>query len=96
MTAGSKEDNTPAFSAGLIALLSYPKISPLRELITELSRSHPYIPQLLLLCQIIPVRCFSCSKVIGDKWNVYLEHLAKDMTEGDALDALQLKRHCHR
>ena len=23
--------------------------------------------------QIIPVRCFSCGKVIGDKWNAYLE-----------------------
>ncbi|KAJ3798532.1 8 kDa subunit-domain-containing protein, partial [Lentinula aff. detonsa] len=45
---------------------------------------------------IIPVRCFSCGKVIGDKWNAYLEYLAKDMSEGDALDALQLKRYCCR
>jgi len=28
------------------------------------------------------VRCFSCGKVIGDKWNAYLELLAKDMSEG--------------
>ncbi|KAJ3807495.1 8 kDa subunit-domain-containing protein, partial [Lentinula lateritia] len=46
--------------------------------------------------QIIPVRCFSCGKVIGDKWHAYLEYLAKDMSEGDALDALQLKRYCCR
>ncbi|TFY57838.1 hypothetical protein EVG20_g8386 [Dentipellis fragilis] len=46
--------------------------------------------------QIIPVRCFSCGKVIGDKWNAYLELLAKDMSEGDALDELQLKRYCCR
>ncbi|KAL4258416.1 RPB10 RNA polymerase subunit family protein [Pleurotus pulmonarius] len=43
---------------------------------------------------IIPVRCFSCGKVVGDKWNQYLEYLAKDMSEGDALDELQLKRNC--
>ncbi|KAF4563807.1 DNA-directed RNA polymerase II subunit L [Pleurotus pulmonarius] len=45
---------------------------------------------------IIPVRCFSCGKVVGDKWNQYLEYLAKDMSEGDALDELQLKRYCCR
>jgi DNA-directed RNA polymerase subunit N (RpoN/RPB10) len=31
--------------------------------------------------------------VIGDKWNAYLELLAKDMSEGDALDELHLKRY---
>ncbi|EDR07981.1 uncharacterized protein LACBIDRAFT_190666 [Laccaria bicolor S238N-H82] len=45
---------------------------------------------------IIPVRCFSCGKVIGDKWSAYLELLAKDVSEGDALDELQLKRYCCR
>ena len=35
-----------------------------------------------MVSQIIPVRCFSCGKVIGDKWNAYLELLAKDMSEG--------------
>ncbi|KAF5368653.1 hypothetical protein D9757_010194 [Collybiopsis confluens] len=52
--------------------------------------------KLLTTGRIIPVRCFSCGKVIGDKWNAYLEHLAKDMSEGDALDELQLKRYCCR
>ncbi|CDO69102.1 hypothetical protein BN946_scf185042.g4 [Trametes cinnabarina] len=45
---------------------------------------------------IIPVRCFSCGKVVGDKWNAYLELLANDVAEGDALDQLQLKRYCCR
>ncbi|TFY77123.1 hypothetical protein EWM64_g6888 [Hericium alpestre] len=45
---------------------------------------------------IIPVRCFSCGKVVGDKWNAYLELLSRDMSEGDALDELQLKRYCCR
>ncbi|KIM81210.1 hypothetical protein PILCRDRAFT_72190, partial [Piloderma croceum F 1598] len=44
--------------------------------------------------QIIPVRCFSCGKVIGDKWNAYLALLSEDTSEGDALDALELKRYC--
>lgn len=35
--------------------------------------------------QIIPVRCFSCGKVIGDKWNAYLDLLSKDMSEGYVL-----------
>ncbi|KAI3608211.1 dna-directed rna polymerase ii subunit l [Moniliophthora roreri] len=42
------------------------------------------------------LRCFTCGKVIGDKWNTYLDLLAKDITEGDALDELQLKRYCCR
>ncbi|TCD67329.1 DNA-directed RNA polymerase II subunit L [Steccherinum ochraceum] len=45
---------------------------------------------------IIPVRCFSCGKVVGDKWNAYLELLASQVQEGDALDQLQLKRYCCR
>ncbi|KLO19406.1 DNA-directed RNA polymerases n subunit superfamily [Schizopora paradoxa] len=45
---------------------------------------------------IIPVRCFSCGKVVGDKWNPYLQHLANGTPEGEALDALQLKRYCCR
>ncbi|KAK7685379.1 DNA-directed RNA polymerase II subunit L [Cerrena zonata] len=45
---------------------------------------------------IIPVRCFSCGKVVGDKWNTYLGLLAQDVGEGEALDRLQLKRYCCR
>lgn len=45
---------------------------------------------------IIPVRCFSCGKVVGDKWETYLTYLQDDMSEGDALDKLELKRYCCR
>ncbi|KAJ3544672.1 hypothetical protein NM688_g5713 [Phlebia brevispora] len=45
---------------------------------------------------IIPVRCFSCGKVVGDKWNAYLDLLGRDYSEGDALNELQLKRYCCR
>ncbi|KAI9222656.1 DNA-directed RNA polymerase, subunit N/Rpb10 [Blastocladiella britannica] len=45
---------------------------------------------------IIPVRCFSCGKVVGDKWEKYLDLLQADYTEGAAMDALGLKRYCCR
>ncbi|KAK9480301.1 DNA-directed RNA polymerase [Lipomyces japonicus] len=45
---------------------------------------------------IIPVRCFSCGKVVGDKWETYLELLQHDNSEGEALDKLGLKRYCCR
>jgi DNA-directed RNA polymerase I, II, and III subunit RPABC5 len=45
---------------------------------------------------IIPVRCFTCGKVVGNKWDQYLSLLQSDYTEGAALDALGLKRYCCR
>ncbi|CCO31223.1 DNA-directed RNA polymerases I, II, and III subunit RPABC5 Short=RNA polymerases I, II, and III subunit ABC5 [Rhizoctonia solani AG-1 IB] len=45
---------------------------------------------------IIPVRCFTCGKVIGDKWEDYVRLLRDDVTEGDAMDQLGLKRYCCR
>ena len=46
---------------------------------------------------IIPVRCFTCGKVIGNKYDKYLDMLNKeDYSEGDALDGLGLKRYCCR
>ncbi|GMI32922.1 hypothetical protein TeGR_g10203 [Tetraparma gracilis] len=45
---------------------------------------------------IIPVRCFTCGKVTGNKWETYLQLLEADVTEGDALDRLELKRYCCR
>lgn len=45
---------------------------------------------------IVPVRCFSCGKVVGDKWENYLQLLEEGTTEGDALDNLKLKRYCCR
>ena len=45
---------------------------------------------------IIPVRCFTCGKVVGNKWDSYLELLKADYSEGDSLDELGLKRYCCR
>ena len=46
---------------------------------------------------IIPVRCFTCGKVTGNKWERYQQLLDKDgKTPGEALDILGLKRYCCR
>ncbi|KAL9264217.1 DNA-directed RNA polymerases II, IV and V subunit 10-like protein, partial [Drosera capensis] len=45
---------------------------------------------------IIPVRCFTCGKVIGDKWLEYLDLLDSNYSEAEALDSLQLVRYCCR
>jgi len=49
-----------------------------------------------LFAMIVPVRCFTCGKVIGNKWDTYLDLLQAEYTEGQALDALGLKRYCCR
>lgn len=45
---------------------------------------------------IIPVRCFSCGKVIGDKWKPYVERVSKGESPKDVLDDLGLERYCCR
>ncbi|KAJ2905877.1 putative dna-directed rna polymerases i ii iii subunit 10 protein [Zalerion maritima] len=44
---------------------------------------------------IIPVRCFSCGKVVGDLWERYLQ-LIESTNDGDAMDQLGLRRYCCR
>uniref|UniRef100_A0A915I809 DNA-directed RNA polymerases I, II, and III subunit RPABC5 n=1 Tax=Romanomermis culicivorax TaxID=13658 RepID=A0A915I809_ROMCU len=36
---------------------------------------------------IIPVRCFTCGKVIGNKWEAYLGLLQAEYSEGIELSA---------
>ncbi|MFW6285801.1 MAG: DNA-directed RNA polymerase subunit N [Nanoarchaeota archaeon] len=45
---------------------------------------------------IIPVRCFSCGKVIGSKWEKYQKLLQEGKKPKEALDELQLERFCCR
>ena len=61
---------------------------------------------------IIPIRCFTCGKVLADKWNYYCKEVEKKQdqdsvlnvnsktmqktTEGKVLDTLGLKRYCCR
>jgi|TARA_B110000259_G_C14034207_1_gene408373 DNA-directed RNA polymerase subunit N (RpoN/RPB10) len=45
---------------------------------------------------IIPVRCYSCGKIVGNKWQKYCELLEKGLTKKDALNELKLKKYCCR
>jgi len=46
---------------------------------------------------IIPVRCFSCGKVIGSLYAEYQRMVLQDKKDPkDAMDSLGLKRYCCR
>lgn len=46
---------------------------------------------------IIPVRCFTCGKVIGNKWDEYNRRVNKEgQTSGDVLDDMGILRICCR
>ncbi|GBE59221.1 DNA-directed RNA polymerases and III subunit RPABC5 [Babesia ovata] len=45
---------------------------------------------------IVPIRCFTCGKVIGHLWERWLDMLKMNVSEGDALDRLDLTRYCCR
>jgi DNA-directed RNA polymerases I, II, and III subunit RPABC5 len=45
---------------------------------------------------IIPVRCFTCGKVIGNKYESYMQFLIDKEQPETAMDKLGLKRYCCR
>ena len=45
---------------------------------------------------IIPIRCWSCGKPIGQLWESYLEKLEKGEDRKKVLDELGLERYCCR
>jgi len=45
---------------------------------------------------IIPVRCFSCGKLIGDKWEEFANRVKAGEDAGAVLDSLGLTRYCCR
>jgi len=45
---------------------------------------------------MIPIRCFTCNKIIGGKWEEYKSHLETGMTEEIALNTVGLVRYCCR
>ena len=45
---------------------------------------------------IVPVRCFSCGKVLGDLYEKYQEQLKNDQSPDKVLDELGLKKYCCR
>ena len=45
---------------------------------------------------IIPIRCYTCGKVTGNKWRPYQDMMIEGISSKDALDKLGLKRLCCR
>ena len=45
---------------------------------------------------IVPVRCFTCGKVIGHLWEEYKKRVSAGEEPGKVLDSLGLKRYCCR
>ncbi|OLD01084.1 DNA-directed RNA polymerase subunit N [archaeon 13_1_20CM_2_54_9] len=45
---------------------------------------------------IIPVRCFTCGKLIGDKWETFSQRVRAGDRAQKVLDELGLRRYCCR
>jgi DNA-directed RNA polymerase subunit N len=45
---------------------------------------------------IIPVRCFSCGKVIGDKWEDFNKRIESGEIPSEILDDIGVDRYCCR
>ena len=45
---------------------------------------------------IIPVRCFTCGKLIGDKWETFNQRVRAGDRPTKVLDELGLRRYCCR
>uniref|UniRef100_A0A6C0JT48 DNA-directed RNA polymerase n=1 Tax=viral metagenome TaxID=1070528 RepID=A0A6C0JT48_9ZZZZ len=43
---------------------------------------------------MIPIRCFTCNKIIGNKWETYKTHLESGMSTSDAFAEIGLRRYC--
>lgn len=49
-----------------------------------------------MIVVLFPVRCFTCGKVIGDKWEEYRKMVQAGESPSSALDKLGIKRYCCR
>jgi DNA-directed RNA polymerase subunit N len=45
---------------------------------------------------IIPVRCFTCGRLIGDKWEEFARRVKAGEEASEVLDDLGIKRYCCR
>ncbi len=45
---------------------------------------------------IIPVRCFSCGFLVGDKWEDFARRVKEGEDAGKVMDNLGVKRYCCR
>jgi len=48
------------------------------------------------LAMIVPVRCFSCGKVIGDRWQEFMQRVKNGEAAGEVLESLGINRYCCR
>ena len=45
---------------------------------------------------IIPIRCFSCGKLVGDKWEAFSKRVAAGEPPKEILDDVGVERYCCR
>ncbi len=45
---------------------------------------------------MIPIRCFTCGRLIGDKWAEYERRIKNNESAGEVLDDLGMERYCCR
>ena len=45
---------------------------------------------------IIPVRCFTCGSLVGDKWEEFARRIKAGENAGMVLDSLGISRYCCR
>jgi len=45
---------------------------------------------------VVPVRCFTCGAVIGDKWDEFTKRVKEGQDPGMVLNELGVKRYCCR
>jgi DNA-directed RNA polymerase subunit N len=45
---------------------------------------------------IIPIRCFTCGKVLGSSYEIYLKRVKMGETPKEILDSMGLSRYCCR
>lgn len=45
---------------------------------------------------IIPVRCFTCGKLVSDKWEDFARRVKNGEEPGKVLDSLDVTRYCCR
>jgi len=45
---------------------------------------------------MVPVRCFTCGKVVGEHWEEYKARVAEGEDSAEVLDELGLERACCR
>ena len=43
---------------------------------------------------IIPVRCFTCGKVVGNKWEIYQKKKKEGIPEKEIFNQLGLNKYC--